>query len=152
MSRRALDQQHHVLRWVSHDKLEHDPDTGEIVGVLPTAFQVRPVDRGKLSTHWIEHFLGTQQEQIRGAARDLGKRVYTNKTKGGAFAFGNVGRIKEEGRRQSGVEIDAVLSGSPHNPAHTEVGGIALEDLALQMLLATSSWSQFVTARDVLDF
>ncbi len=151
MTRRPLADVNHVLRWASHEKLTHDPESGEIDGFQPTAFQVRPVDRGSLSTHWVEYFGGMRQEQIREAARDLGKRVKTDKTKGGAFAIGNVGKIKEEGLRQSNVEIEATLSGWSNNPAHTEVAGVPLDDLALQMLLATSSWSEFVCASDLLD-
>lgn len=152
MSRRQLNDAHHLMRWVSHEKLEYDPDTFEIKGIMPIAFQVRPQDKGKLSTHWIEYFEGIQSEQVIRSARDLGGRVHASRKKGGAFAIGNVAMIKQDGIDGGGSHIEATLSNWKANPAHAEVTGVAADDLTLQMLLATNSWSKLLYASEALDF
>jgi hypothetical protein len=154
MAKRPIDDVHHVLRWASHEKLEHSPDPPyEIIGFQISAFQVRPHLAEKcLSSAWVEHFPGERADQIRDAARHLGKQVKTTKAGGGAFAVGNVGQIKADGRRQSSIEIDVLLTGNHRNSPHAEVWGVTLEDKALQALLAASSWSELVKAIDVLDF
>jgi hypothetical protein len=134
---------------VSHEQLRHDPDTFEIIGVQASAFQIRPTIEKYLSAAWAEHFPGNHDEQVVAAGRDVANRIRGRDLDGSAFAIGNVANIKADGRSQSSVDIEVLLSGNPRNPPHAEVWGIALEDEALQLLLAVHSWSRVIAARDV---
>ena len=137
----------HVLRWVPKTKLTHDPDTMEIRGLQPIAFKLNEKEE-YLSAAWLEYYGGTDDEQIKAASQKLGSIIQARKT--GAFALGNVGKIRTDSLAQSGVTVSVFNDGTPAHPAYAKVYGVPRDDDALQALLALKSWSKLIKAIDVL--
>src|SRR3954468_6312551 len=82
---------HHVLRFVSANKLRRDEDD-TVLGCTYEAFRLREGEQ-YLSAAWIEYFSGDRQNQIKQAAAAIGTGVKVSRRSG--FALGNAGKIRE---------------------------------------------------------
>jgi len=91
-----LPDDHHVCRYVPNQRQHRDFDTGQLIGVLTTAFDLRPQDKGGLSVTWVEFFGPKTTATLKQAADAYRKCTRSKKlTPSAAFAVGNVLAIKK---------------------------------------------------------
>lgn len=153
MTATPLRDDHSVVRWASASKVILDPDTLEIVGCQPTAFELR-VGEPYLSTSWLEYYPGARLEKVTAAANGLAKSMRSRKTgkssvnKKGAFAIGRAVSIRNA-CLSKGKEVQLNhLTGHP-NKSYASVAGPFL-DLDILQAMADAAWAETVPAKDVL--
>jgi len=87
------------MRYVPHTRQIIDEDSGNVIGIYPAAFKLRPEDKGALSVNWIEFYGSLDDESIALAADGFRKNLQKKKLAQSAlFALGNVGEAKRRGK------------------------------------------------------
>lgn len=140
-----LPDSHHFMRHVSWARLLKDEaDENKVIGFLPHAFERRPDEDG-LSGNWMECFADPATR-----TRDCvwAMRKALNVRPKGAFAIGNVGKIKATGEAH-GATVRIVHDPQPGQPAHAEVRRLPRDDLALLEALATDAFTEIVRNSEV---
>lgn len=134
------------MRYVSWSKLRKD-DNDNVVGILGTAFKLRPDEEG-LSASWLEYFPGDHQEQIYAVVHDLRNSKVKVTPKSG-FAIGNVGAILSAcNSRNKSKKTRVVYTPSEENKSHVEVMSLSNDDELLDML-ASEIWSELILNGDI---
>jgi hypothetical protein len=143
--RKILDDDH-VLRYVPWSRLRRNSND-EVIGILGEAFKLRDVDKGKLSTTWLEYFGSTGDESLVQAIRAIraSRLVVTPKS---GFAKGNINSIKTACLKYKS-KIRIVHSPSEDNDAHTSVIGLPEDNPELFELLASEAWADLVLNKDI---
>lgn len=114
----------HFVRHCGYQKLEII--NGEVAGVFPQAFELRPEDDGYLSGSWSEYFQGSQLERLRqtlDAMRSSGRRLAPNSAlvevkvggimESAKIEFGRILRVLHEPERGEGNDAYATVRGLP---------------------------------------
>jgi hypothetical protein len=136
----------HVARHVPWKKLRKDED-GNVIGLLPTAFQLRPQE-SSLSVSWLEYFSGDRENQLREMAstirrtRDIGPKS--------VFGIGNVGTLRSSCQGY-GTPVRVVFAPTKENSSHCQVRHLPQDDLALLALVAEDVFTEIVRAADISD-
>lgn len=140
MKGQNLPRDHHVVRLVSHGKLEKDED-GKPIGILFSAFQLRPAETG-LSVTWMEYFPGTRGEQIASTIKAIRASTIKPSPQSG-FAIGKVGAIADACTERN-HKIRIVHWPEDDNKAHAEIRQLPRDDRILLDQLASAAWSELV--------
>lgn len=135
----------HVVRHVSGNLVERDPDTGEVVGCFPQAFALREGEP-YLSASWLEHFPGTKDDRKKATVIAY-CNTRTVRPKHG-FAIGNVKTVKDACAEYS-LSI-RVCHEANKNPAYTAIRRYKSDEAELLELLASEAWSEVFEARPYL--
>jgi hypothetical protein len=139
----------HIVRHIPWNKLCRD-ENDNVIGILGEAFKMRENEK-YLSATLLEHFSGTQKEQIDLAIKEV-RKYYNVKPKNG-FAIGKVQNIKDVCIEKRNLKIRIVsfptnttaLDGEPYkNESHVAVHSLPADDMELLELLATEAWSHLV--------
>lgn len=151
----AIPDDNHLLRHIPWSKLRKN-ENDEVVGILGEAFKMRENEK-YLSATLLEHFSGTQKEQIDLAIKEV-RKYYNVKPKNG-FAIGNVKNIKTVCAEKRNLKVRIVsfptnttaLDSAPYkNESHVAVHSLPADDTELFELLATEAWSHLVLNSSVL--
>lgn len=140
----------HVMRHVPYKKLMKDSD-GNICGLLPQAFELRDIDKGKLSVNWIEYFNKTSQtENIEStilAIRNARGTISSNSKC--AYGIGNVGAIKDACKSFTPEKVDIVHTPNANNKSHSSIIRLPDNDLGLMAELADEVFADIILNKDV---
>lgn len=135
-----------IARYAGYSKLRRDGETGEVFGVLPTAFEMRPIDKYLSAAH-VDAFPGSDFERVAAMAKAYDPHPLVVK-KGGAFAIGRVDAIKATcATYERPVRI--VSSPKPDLACYVEVRQFKSDVLAMLSALANESWSDFTLVKDL---
>jgi len=132
-----LPEKNHILRHVPYRKLLTDLD-GNVLGILPQAFELREKERG-LSVNWVEYFdLDTQEENIEEVVLSLqqSRRISPNSR----FAMGNVKKVIDICAENRADKVKVVHDKNKSNPSHSLIIRIPRDDLDLREALAASAF------------
>jgi hypothetical protein len=144
VARKALPDDHHVMRYVPRSKQFIDDDEN-CLGPSPAAFAIRQDDEGGLSVTEVEHF-GSMNPSSRALAAAAYRDSLHSKKLGATavFAWAAVGDIR---RAANGYEKTVRIVHAPvdGNPAHAEIRHFTGEDLDLLEYFATDVFNQFET-------
>lgn len=129
--RPPLPEEDHFAKYFSYKQLIRDPpESNNVVGVAPQAFQPRPIDNGELSGNHLEYFEGpTLTEKAFALAKFLAENELLTVRRSGRFGIGEVGEIKAAARSLS-VAVDVVkdpIEGPPADPSHAVILGLPVE-------------------------
>jgi len=139
----------HVLRHVPVKKLFRDAK-GNIHGLLPQAFELRPEDEQKLSVNWIEYFKkSTHQENIESTVLSLRESRGIRKGSQCAYGVGNVKVIKDTCNIYASQKVDVVHSGNRLNKSHSSIIRLPVDSLGLMSALAEDVFTQIVKNKDI---
>ena len=134
-----LPENSHVLRYVPYSKTLRD-EAGNVVGILGTAFQLRPIEVYLSGSGALRSSLKAAVEKVRASDIDVKSKS--------AFAYGCVGDIgaacASEGRR-----IRFVHESADDNTSHAALRGWPADHTALMERLALLEWGRFVKNSDV---
>lgn len=143
---------HHVIRHVPYGRtLRNDKD--EVVGLLESAFRLRPQDNGCLSTNWVEYFdKNSHEENIEATVlafkrykSDSGYPVGNNSV----FSVGNVANVEDAGKQASNPKIRLVNDGKQKgNESHASIMGINEGNTEFMQLLAEEVFSDIRKSTD----
>ncbi len=139
MATKNLSDPDHLLRHVRAARVERDPDTGAVLGLLPQAFELRPTDGG-LSASWLEFFAGSPSAQHAAAMAEFAG-VFEVK-KNDRFALGRVEEIRAACARFD-VQVRVVHDGDGY-PSHASVRRLGGAPPELLDLLAGEAWARVV--------
>ena len=146
MKSQNLPDEHHVVRYVPHSRLDRDPSNDAPRGLLFTAFQ-RKEDEEGLSVTWMEYFSGDRKNQIHASVKAIRASNITVGAKSG-FAIGKVAAIKKT-CQEFKSKIRIIHFPELDNKAHSELRQFPRDDQTLLERLATESWSELILNREV---
>jgi len=135
---RPLPDANNVLRYVAYGRTRKDED-GNIIGLLPQAFELRPQET-YLSITWVEFFDLDPVAGVPAAVRAFRGSLETGPGKRSVFALANVNDIKEAGAK-SGVKLRLLHRPSKSNPGHSGIDGVTNSHADLQELLASETFA-----------
>jgi hypothetical protein len=142
----------HIARYCNRQRVIRDPLTGEILGVYPQAFELRPkINETYLSTHWMEFPQASQQgveAQFRSAVAAL-RSKHPDVRPEAAFARLNVGRVIEAGLGR-GLSIRILSRSKPSDPGYSGIYGMP-PDNSDSILLAQLANECCIEVRGVAD-
>lgn len=145
----GLPDNNHVMRHVPYRKLLKD-DEGNVLGLLPQAFELRERDKGKLSVNWIEYFENeTQQENITSTVFALRTTRDISANSVCAFGIGNVKKIKDVCNSFTSKKVDVVHTGWKGNESHSSIIRMPENDLDLMTSLAEDVFVNIIPNEDV---
>ena len=136
---------HHVLRYVPYGKTVRDPDDDRIIGILGTAFRLRPVEP-YLSATWIEH-AGSGAFDLTAAVRKI-RASDVDVRPLSAFAYGQVAAI-DAALKNGKKSIRFIHEPEPDNDSHAAVRGWPTDDPDTLDRIALQEWSRFVRNVDI---
>lgn len=142
-----IPEEHHLLRYVSANKLRRDEDDN-VLGCTFEAFRLREQEQ-YLSAAWVEFFDGERDHQVRQAADSIGATIKVTRRSG--FALGNVGRIKGTCAAAK-AKVRILHEPNDANPAYATVRQIPRDDIQLLELLASEAWAETIVAPALIDF
>lgn len=134
-----------VVRHIHHKKLAFN-DNGEIIGIFPQAFEMRP-NESTLSVSWLDCFLGTKEEKLQQTLVSL-KKVLDVKPRNG-MAIANVGLLKEIAKQQSEISLRIAYAPTKLDIAHSEIHHLRRDDDALAEVMATSLFKTIKKVKDI---
>ena len=140
MKGQKLPLEDHIVRFVSPSRLRRD-ENNAVVGILPTAFELRPEDEG-LSVTWLEYFAGDRDQKIASTIRAI-RASAIKVSQNSGFAIGNVGAIANT-VADRGYKIRIIHMPVGDNKAHAEIRQFPRNELELLERLAATVWSEFV--------
>lgn len=142
-ARKALPDDHHVMRFVSLSKQIIDPDTGESSGPSPAAFEMREADKGGISVTWVEYF-GTFGPGARASAAAAHRQTLREKKlpARAIFTWAQVSEIKAAGREYR-KSVRVVHDPVPDNPGHAEIRHFTDDDLDLLDYLSSDVFVEY---------
>lgn len=143
VARKALPDQHHVMRYAAKSKRFHHPDTGMPMGPSAAAFGMRDEDEGGLSVTEIE-FFGPNSPLTRGLAAAAYRDSQASKKLGtqAIFSWALIGTVKQAAEAY-GKTVRVVHAPVAGNPAHAEVRHFTYEDLDLLAFFASDVFLDF---------
>lgn len=130
------------MRYVPYGQQWRDPESDEFLGILETAFRVRPSDDGGLSLTWVEHYGPKGPPTFRIAAshfRDSGMNVGAK----GAFAIGQAGQVRSVSLGY-GKHVRIVHAPDGPNTGHVELHRFTDDDLRLLDALARDVFAEHI--------
>lgn len=142
---KPLPDQSTVARYVGYSKLRRDKH-GEAIGVLHTAFSLRP-NEATLSAAHLDHFNGTRIGKLSALKVAYDPHPLVVKPNG-AFTLGNVAEIKDTCETY-GRTIRIVNAPSKHLDCYVEVRQFKDDVVDLLAILADDTWSDFTIVRDI---
>jgi hypothetical protein len=134
----------HVLRYVRKNRLRRD-DSGNVIGVLPQAFEQRETET-YLSVTWMEHFCLEYEAGLTAAAAAIRRQLAVKPHDG--FTAGNVGKIIEV-CESADVRARILHEEEPENTGHSAIRGIPRDHLELFELLAADAFTDTRIAAEV---
>jgi hypothetical protein len=146
----------HVLRHIPWGKLEKDEDNslvdenGKIYGVSPQAYELREIDKGKLSVNWVEYF---KQFDFEANLDQVIKEVCVNRkikpTTLCAFAIANVDRIIKESTSMGFSKVKIVHSPEENNYSHSSIIRLPDNDENLLIKLSKEVFDRVILNSDI---
>ncbi len=141
----------HVARYCNNQRVERDPKTKAVTGVLPQAFELN-LGETYLSSYWMEVLNANLDVQFKAVLAALRKKHLGIKSNG-AFARLNAGLIVQSGTLRNRT-LRVRDKSSPGDMGYTGVYGLPADnsDLELLALLADDSCKEVreVAAIDAL--
>ncbi|QGP79985.1 hypothetical protein [Sphingobium sp. CAP-1] len=139
----------HLMRYVPYKQQVRDAETNAFKGIANTAFQIRPSDKGGLSTTWVEHY-GAKGPATYGAAASAFRDSLPSKKLGATayFAVGNVGATREK-CLDKGKSIRLVVVPDGTNTGHVEIHKFSDEDRELLDILAIDVFGEHVAVSNL---
>jgi hypothetical protein len=147
-NKRKIPDDNNVLRYVPWSRLRRDGND-KVIGILGEAFHLRELDKGRLSTTWLEYFGSNNDESLSQAVRAIRASSLVVSPKSG-FAKGHISSIKIACLKYKS-KIRIVRSPSKDNDAHASVVGLPEDNSELFELLASEAWSDLVLNKDIPD-
>jgi len=139
----------HVLRHVPLKKLFRD-DEGNIHGLLPQAFELRPQDNKKLSVNWLEYFEeATHQDNIESTIKALRLSRGIKNSSNCAYGVGNIEAIKDTCKSHGATKVDVVHSGNKGNKSHSSIIRLPEDDLSLMTSLAEEIFTEVINNKSI---
>lgn len=135
----------HVVRYVRARLLRRDDD-GNVIGVLPQAFEHREGE-AYLSVTWLEHFDTDYEAGLIGAAAAIRRQLTVKKRDG--FTVGCVGVVRE---LCDGFSLTVRLLHEPkpkRNTGYSAWRGMRRAELELLDLLAADAFTDTRVATDI---
>lgn len=128
-----INEHHHVARHCNHQRLDRDPTTGEVRGVFPQEFELRPwLNEEYLSLNWFEYFECELAEQYQKILATLRKK---RKVHGdSAIARLNAGAIISVGIGRN-LNLRLRNKSSRYNPAYAGLEGMPLDNSDSDLLV-----------------
>ena len=122
-----------IARWCGHQKLDRDPVTHSVRGIIPQALELRlHLNESYISASWLEFHSGDDLSRLRKVAavyRADGRRLGPN----GGFALLNVGAILDAGTARS-RELRVTNRPSRADPAYAKVEGLPQDNSDMVLL------------------
>ena len=137
------------MRHAPPKKLLRD-DEGHVYGLLPQAFEIRPVDKKKLSVNWLEYFSNpTHQENIESTIQALRISRNISEKSNCAYGVGNVKAIKDACASCGAKKIDIVHSGNKLNKSHSSIIRLPEDDSSLMISLAEDVFTEVILNKSI---
>lgn len=135
----------HVSRYAPYKKLIHD-DHGTPIALSPLAFEMREIDKGKLSVNWLEYFKKTHQENIESAVKDFRNTRMRALSNSCAFGIGNVGELKRVCADHNANKVRVFHNGKKgrKNESHATIIRLPENDDTIMQQLAAEVFKNFV--------
>lgn len=141
----------HVIRHIPHTKLLRDDEGnpadehGNPYGVYPQAFELREIDKNKLSVNWVEKFNNdTQSKNIEETIESIRRVRGIKKTASCGFAIGKVSNIKAVSISRDFSRVNVVFSGSNDNPSHSSIIRLPDNDIGLMTDFAEKVFTEII--------
>lgn len=121
-----------VARHLGRTHLETDPETGEVIGVFNTAFDLKVAKKEKaVSVNHLQHFEGETVGQLRSIKTDMIAVGYTVGNRS-AYVIVEVSAIEDCGDRCS-VPLAVYKKPEPGNDSHSEIRGLPVDNSNLEL-------------------
>ena len=143
-----LSRDQNITRYAAYKKQLRD-ENDQPVGVLPQAFTMRPIDKGKLSVNWVEYHDGEYEDQLKSVVADF--RTKRDTRPSGIFVIANVGVLMDEcgelkANRVKVIGPDGKKKGL--NPSHASINDLPENDAEIMQCLAAKVFVSFIKASE----
>lgn len=148
VARKALNDEHHVMRFIPASK-QFVAEDGTQLGPALAGFTLREEDEGGLSVTEVEYF-GEMSVEARRAAAVAHRESLTSKKVGAKaiYAWAQVGQIRKAGEAYD-KKIRVVTDPVPGNDAHAQVRHFTDDDLDLLDHFATKVFVAYEVVADM---
>ena len=118
-----------VARWAPPEKCEIDPETGIVIGPLPSAFELNEKEEG-LSVTWVDYFFGGEEERQSSAfqamynsigRRDKNGSFTPSIVSNGVVALGTVNAVLANCAKEGAPAVKAIHRPGAYNHGHPEL-------------------------------
>ena len=143
-----IDDEDHVVRYVSSGRLVRDEDTKKVRGVFPQAFQMRD-DEEELSVSWLEYFAGSERDQLLKTVDAMKAGGLSMRPKDGV-AVVNVGTL-HGACGIAGVKVRVLHepAKSNPNPAYAAIRNLPRDNQELLLLIANMACTKVVEIKEL---
>jgi hypothetical protein len=140
---------HHLMRHVPYQQQVRDADDDSFIGIVGSAFSIRPVDQGGLSLTWVEHY-GLKSLATYNCAASKFRDSLPSKKLGAKsyFAIGQAGATRETAAAY-GKKVRLVQAPDGPNTGHVELRQFTDEDRRLLDALALDVFGEHVAVSDL---
>lgn len=139
-----IPEEDHLMRLVPRTRQIRDPDDDSFIGISYSAFRLRDVDEGCLSTTWVEFYGPKTIASISKAGKCVRLSQKSEKIPASAyFAIGQVESLKVASL-QYGRRVRVVHAPETCNPGHVEIRQLDDENLELLEVLASQVFCELV--------
>jgi hypothetical protein len=133
VKRPNLPDDHRVARRCGFQRLLRNPDTQEVIGIVPQALFLRTEKREQyLSSSWFEFHKGADAERLK-AVLDIYRKGGDTPGPNSAIALLHVGKILAAGR-DGNHQIRVTHRGNARDPAYAPIEGVPLDNSDLVLL------------------
>lgn len=149
-----LDRKHHISRHVPYKKQLKD-NNGEPIGVLPQAFEMREIDKKRLSVNWLEYFKSNHTENIIKMVKAFRKSRIALGYKAGLnsiFVIGNIGKLIDVCTSYKHSKVRVVHNPdkeSEHNKSHASIHRLPENDGTIMQAMANEVFTEMVRNKDI---
>ena len=139
-----------VARRCGHQKIDRDPETLEVRGIIPQAIALRTeIAESYLSTSWLEYYDGGDERRLKSVAETYRTAGVALRPSAG-LALLCVGKILAAGRERS-RELRVIHRRNRDDPAYARIEGMPLDnsDMVLLQMICGDACERVVLIRDL---
>lgn len=139
----------HLMRFVPRGQQVRHPSDNSFMGIVGTAFSLRPEDKGALSLTWVEHYGDKSPATYSVAASKFRESLQSKRLGAQAyFAIGRAGATRQTAATH-GKQIRIVHAPDGPNTGHVELRRFTDEDRTLLDALALEVFTEHVAVTDL---
>jgi hypothetical protein len=121
-----------IARHLGRAHLETDPETGKVIGVFNTAFDLKVAKKEReASVNHLQYFAGDMLDQLKSIKADMVNTGYTVGNQS-AYAVVKVGTVETCGK-DSGVSLAVYRRPLERNESHAGLRGLPLDNSNIEL-------------------
>lgn len=150
VTNKTIPDHNYLMRFVPYKQQLRDPETDEFLGIVNTAFSLRPSDKGGISLTWVEYY-GQKGSATYGIAASAFRDTLESKRLSSKvyFAIGNAGKTRETAANY-GKRVRLVHAPDGANKGHVELRRFTDDDRRLLDAFVMEVYIEHVSVMDLV--